>query len=90
MNKRLLSTLLVLCMIVTMLPVTAMAEEIHAPIGTSGEIIAFAPLAETEKKVSLGKSAEGLELPKTLTATVRTAVSIEEDSVQDSGKMDLC
>jgi len=85
MNKRLLSMFLALCMIVTMLPVSAMAEEIHTTIGGSGEIISFAPLAETEKAVSLGTSIEDLELPETLTATVRTAVSIGEDAVQDSG-----
>ena len=49
MNKRLLSMFLALCMIVTMLPVSAMAEEIHTPIGTSGEITNFAPLTEAEK-----------------------------------------
>lgn len=83
--KKILSMFLALCMVVTMLPVTVMAEEIHIPIGTSGEIIHFAPLTETEKTVSLGTSNEDLELPETLTATVRTAVSIGEDSVQDSG-----
>lgn len=82
--KKILSILLTLCMIVSMLPVSAMAEEIHTPIGTSGEIIAFEPLAETEKSVSLGTSIEDLEFPETVTATVRTAVPIGEDSVQDS------
>lgn len=85
MNKRLLSMFLALCMIVTMLPVSAMAEEIHTTIGGSGEIISFAPLAETEKTRALGTSIQDLELPETLTATVRTAVSIGEDAVQDSG-----
>lgn len=85
MNKRLLSMFLALCMIVSMLPVSAMAEEIHMTIGGSGEIISFAPLSETEKTVLLGTSSENLELPETLTATVRTAVPIEEDYVQDSG-----
>lgn len=85
MNNRLLSMFLALCMIVTMLPVSAMAEEIHTTIGGSGEIISFAPLAETEKAVLLGTSIEDLELPETLTATVRTAVSIGEDAVLDSG-----
>ena len=85
MNKRLLSMFLALCMIVTMLPVSAMAEEIHTTIGGSGEIISFAPLTETAKAVSLGTSIEDLELPETLTATVRTAVPADEDSTQDSG-----
>ena len=85
MNKRLLSMFLALCMIVTMLPVSAMAEEIHTTIGGSGEIISFAPLTETQKAVSLGTSIEDLELPETLTATVRTAVPADENSTQDSG-----
>jgi len=76
---------LALCMIVTMLPVSAMAEEIHTTIGGSGEIISFAPLTETKKAVSLGTSIEDLELPETLTATVRTAVPADENSTQDSG-----
>ena len=85
MNKRLLSMFLALCMIVTMLPVSAMAEEIHTTIGGSGEIISFAPLSETEKTVSLGTSSENLELPETLAATVRTAVPAAENPTQDSG-----
>jgi hypothetical protein len=68
-----------------MLPVSAMAEEIHTTIGGSGEIISFAPLTETKKAVSLGTSIEDLELPETLTATVRTAVPADENSTQDSG-----
>lgn len=85
MNKRLLSMFLALCMIVSMLPVTALAEELHTTIGTSGEIISFAPLTETSKAVSLGTSITDLELPETLTATVRTAVPAAENPTQDSG-----
>lgn len=85
MNKRLLSMFLALCMIVTMLPVSAMAEEIHTTIVGSGEITNFAPLTETEKTRALGTSIQDLELPETLTATVRTAVPADENPVQDSG-----
>ncbi|WP_099469664.1 InlB B-repeat-containing protein [Konateibacter massiliensis] len=85
MNKRLLSMFLVLCMIVSMLPVSAMAEETHTTIGGSGEIISFAPLTETAKAVSLGTSIEDLEFPETLTATVRTAVPADENPTQDFG-----
>ena len=85
MNKRLLSMFLALCMIVSMLPVSAMAEEIHTTIGGSREIISFAPLTETEKAVSLGTSIEDLELPETLTAMVRTAVPTAENPTQNSG-----
>lgn len=80
---------LALCMIVTMLPVSAMAEENHTTIGGSGEIISFAPLTETKKAVSLGTSIEDLELPETLTATVRTAVPADENSTQDSGSSEI-
>lgn len=45
MNKRLLSMLLSLCMVVTMLPVTAMGEEVDTTIAGSGEIISFAPIS---------------------------------------------
>ncbi len=76
MNKRLLSMFLALCMVLTMLPVSAMAEEIHTTIGGSGEIISFAPLTETKKAVSLGTSIEDLELPETLTATVRIVTKL--------------
>ena len=86
--KRMLSMFLALCMVMTLLPVSAMAEETRMPIETSGEIVNFAPLTETEKPASLGTTIEDLELPETLTATVRTPVSIEEDSVQDSGSPD--
>lgn len=85
---RLLSMFLALCMIVTMLPVSAMAEEIHTTIGGSGEIISFAPLKETAEAVSLQTSIEDLELPETLTATVRTAVPPAKEPVLDSGNPD--
>lgn len=88
MNKRLLSMFLVLCMVVTMLPVSVMAEEIYTTIDGSEEIISFAPLTETVKEVSLGTTIEDLEMPETLTATVRKAVFIEEDSVQDIGSLE--
>ncbi len=83
--KKILSMFLALCMVVTLLPVSAMAEEAPVTIGTSGEIIGFAPLTEIEKAVSLGTSMEDLELPETLTATVRTAVLADENLTQDSG-----
>ncbi|RYD06070.1 hypothetical protein N752_05955 [Desulforamulus aquiferis] len=72
-GRRLLSMFLVLCMVLTMLPVSAMAEEAHTNIGVSGEIIAFEPLAEIEKTVTTGTSIKDLELPETLAATVRTS-----------------
>ena len=92
MNKRLLSMIMVLSMVFTQLPIPAMAEEAKTPIGASGEIIAFAPPAETEKTVTTGTSAEGLELPETLTATVRTVLlttgSAPGEPVLDSGSVE--
>ena len=92
MRKRILSIWLSVCMVLTMFPISAMAEEVDSSIGMSGEIIAFAPLAETEKSVPTGKAIEDLEFPETLTATVRTAVaadsSTSEEPVQDSGNPD--
>ncbi len=87
MKKKILSILLSVCMVLTMLPVSAMAAD--TSIDTSGEITAFAPLTETEKSVSTGTSNKDLALPQSLTATVRTAVTADsgalEEPVQDSG-----
>ncbi|MEA5012220.1 MAG: S-layer homology domain-containing protein [Angelakisella sp.] len=86
--KKILSMFLVLCMVVTLLPVSAMAEEASVTIGTSGEIISFAPLAGTEKTRALGTSIQDLVLPEILTVTVRTAVPADENPTQDSGSPD--
>ncbi len=67
MKKRLLSMLLVLCMVLTLMPVTAKA---HTTLGASGEITNYAPLEETAKTVMTGTAIEDLKLPETLTATV--------------------
>ncbi|HHY91652.1 MAG TPA: hypothetical protein GX503_08300, partial [Clostridiales bacterium] len=81
MTKKLFSMLLVLSMILTMLPIGVMAEEVDSAVGEKGEIIAFAPLKETEKKVHQGTSLEGLDLPETLSAKVK--LSMPEDAVSD-------
>ena len=89
MKRRILSIWLSLCMVLTMLPISAMAAETDASIGTSGEIIAFAPLDETELSVSTGTAIEDLGLPEKLLATVRTADSgVSGEPVQDSGNPD--
>ncbi len=82
MRKKVLSIFLVLCMVCTMLPVSAMAEEVDTT-GASGEIISFATLteAETEKTVAIGTSFEDLDLPKTLTAMVLDKDTVVDDSV---------
>lgn len=92
MKKRILSIWLSVCMVLTMLPISAMAKELGTTIGAKVEIIAFAPIDETEMSVSTGTSMEDLGLPKSLMATVRTAVNADsktlEDAVQDSGNSD--
>ncbi len=90
MRKKVLSIWLSVCMVLTMLTFSVMAEEGSKPAGARGEIISFEPLAESEKSVEAGTSIENLELPEELTATVRTAVpadsGTEEEPVQDSGE----
>ncbi len=95
MEKKLFSIFLILCMVMTLLPIPAMAEQSHIKADRNGDIIVFAPLAETEKSVAIGTSIEELELPKTLTATVLTNPDLSMqvdtnhetvlDSVYDSG-----
>lgn len=65
-----------------MLAVTTMAEEMHTNVDASREIISFAPLIETEKSVSFGTSIEDLELPETLTATVRTTSTTTSSTIE--------
>ena len=88
MKKRLLSFALALCMMLTQLPISAMAEEADTS-AASGEIIAFAPLDETEMSAPTGTAIEDLGLPESLTAMVRTTVTADsstvEEPVQDSG-----
>jgi len=78
--EKLLSMLLALSILLTMLPIQAMAEEAVSPFGIKGEIVAFVPLEETEYTAQVGTPIEDLKLPKTLTAKVRTV----SDTVQDN------
>ena len=90
MKKRLVSFALALCMMLTQLPIPAMAEEADTSVDASGEIIAFAPLDETEMSVPTGTVLEDLGLPETLAATVRTAATTDsgtsEEPMQDLGE----
>lgn len=52
MNKRLLSILLVLCMVLNMLSISVIAKEADVIIGTSGEINYVTPLTETEETIA--------------------------------------
>ena len=82
--KKILSMFLVLCMVLTMLPVAVMAEEGNGLIGTKGEIITFIPLDQTEKTVTEGTAMDDLELPPSLTAKVRTSFDSEAESLDGS------
>ncbi len=82
--KRILSLLLTVCMVVTLPSLSVLAATADALSGANGEITAFAALPETEKAVTLGTAKADLNLPQTLTATVRTVVnsgSTEETTV---------
>lgn len=72
MSKKILSMLLVLSMIFTMLPASAMAEEADFTVGSMEELIELASLDEAEKTVTTGTSLEDLELSETSTVTVGT------------------
>lgn len=79
MRRRILSIWLSVCMVLTMLPISAMAEEADASIATRVEIIAFAPLAETEKPVTTGTAIKALGLPVTYGDF---SVNIDEDGAE--------
>lgn len=82
--RRFLAIALSVVMVLGMLPVSAAAENLTT--GSSGEIIAFKKLANgTEmQEVPVGTSFDDLDLPETLTATVRFESDWSEP-VQDSG-----
>ena len=73
------------CMVVTMLPVTAFAEtgtkDSGAPLGTSSEITAFAALEDdiAVQTVETGTAEDELNLPTELTVTVTTGPAITAD-----------
>ena len=68
--KRILSLFLALCMVVTIIPVSALANEAYTTIDEGAEIVNFKPLADTEKTVSAGTPIENLDLPQTITVTL--------------------
>ncbi len=84
LSRRLLAMALSLIMVLGMMPVSAAAENLNA--GISGEIVSFQPLSEVTaaQRVALGTPLGNLNLPESLTATVRLAVYTDE-RVQDSG-----
>ncbi len=76
-------------MVVGMTPMVASADTGMLSDGASGEVIAFEALKSeiAEQSVPLGTSEADLELPDSLTATIRLAASTEEP-VLDSGEAD--
>ncbi|WP_066083700.1 GLUG motif-containing protein [Anaerotignum neopropionicum] len=83
-SRRLLAMALSVVMVLGMLPITAAAEDL--PAGTSGEITAFEKLVDGTviQTVALGTPFEDLDLPETLTATVRLETDASQQA-QDSG-----
>jgi|GEM_PF-620275 len=84
MMKKAISILLVIIMVLTLPPVSAMAGNVNRAIDRNGEIIAFAPLTETEKQVMTGTSLAELKLPNSLTATIRVEPVLDSDTRRDS------
>lgn len=87
-GKKLLSLALAALLAVGTLPQTVFAMGETPPIGASGEITAFEPLADSvaSQTVPLGTLLEYLDLPDTLTATVAIVEpATPSDSIQDSG-----
>jgi hypothetical protein len=85
MRRKLLSIILTLCMIVTLMPVSLMAEETYDALDTKEQIIAFNEDLETEIMVPVGTAADNLGLPEVLTATVKTTSEVEKVSGDDLG-----
>ncbi|MDF3002891.1 MAG: S-layer protein, partial [Bacillota bacterium] len=85
--KKVLSMLLTACMLLTLPPVTVLAEGVTST-ELSGEITGFDELSTTTMAVPLGTELKDLELPKSLMATVRAAAEVEfdvtEEPVQDA------
>ena len=88
-RQRLTAKMLSVIMVVTMLPVTALADTSTFPLATSGEIIAFEALAAdiSMQRVPLGTNESDLKLPNILTATIRIA-ALNEELVLDSGEIE--
>ncbi len=85
--QKLTAMILSVIMVLSMTPVSVMAEAVGLPIGTSGEIIAFEELVRdiAVQTVSLGTSKVDLALPETLTATVQI-FSTGDDTAPDLGE----
>lgn len=89
MIQRLTAMMLSVIMVVGMMPVLVAAKAGGLSIGASGEITVFEALRGelASQSVPLGTSKTDLELPDTLTATLRLTV-LGEESVLDSGEAD--
>ncbi|MEA4971434.1 MAG: MBG domain-containing protein [Candidatus Pelethousia sp.] len=92
--QKLLAMTLSFAMLLGLLPMTAFAQSGIPTMDISGEIIAFEPLTEpmANQTVPLNTSLDELNLPETLTATVRVATATDlnvlgkEEAAQDSGE----
>lgn len=88
-KQRMMAMVLSVIMVVGMMPVSALAETGTFPISTSGEISAFEALGLdiAFQYVPFGTGKGDLELPDTLTATLRIA-ALDKEPVLDSGETD--
>lgn len=86
-HQRLLAIALSFVVLLGVLPMTAFAESDMPDMGVGGEIIAFESLTEetANQTVPLGTSLDKLNLPETLTATLRVATPT--DATISSGKV---
>lgn len=85
MKRRILSLFLTLCMILSMMPVSLMAEEKDIMPDEKEKIVAFNDALETNITVPKGTAIEDLKLPKTLNVTVR---AVPENSVPGAGELE--
>ena len=88
-KQRMMAMVLSAIMVVGMMTVSTLAETGTFPIRTSGEVIAFEALGPdiVVQSVPLGTSQVDLNLPDTIMATIRLAVS-EKVPVLNSGESD--
>ncbi|WP_352400828.1 S-layer homology domain-containing protein [Anaerotignum sp.] len=89
-RQKLAAIMLSVIMVVGMLPISAQAEPGELSIGARDEIIAFEALRSdiAVRSVLIGTTKRDLELPGTLTATIRIA-ALEEEPMLDSAETDV-
>ncbi len=82
--RRIMAMVLSVAMVVGLMPLSAAAETLAG----GGEIISFEVLPEdtSNQLVALGTDLDDLDLPDTLSATIRVAVTTDADEQEQSGQ----